>query len=155
MNQEKTGKFIATCRKEKKLTQIQLAEKLNITDRAISKWETGRSIPDPSIMLEVCEILDITVNELLTGEKLNMENYKENAEINLLEQQRKEAKFKADKRIFNIVIVSITIVAIIAHLIINYFYPDNTSTGMGDVIVIALVISYLWFFTRNYEIKKK
>ncbi|MEG0189751.1 MAG: helix-turn-helix transcriptional regulator, partial [Lachnospiraceae bacterium] len=75
MNQEKIGKFIATCRKEKKLTQFQLAEKLNITNRAISKWETGKSMPDPSIMLELCELLNITVNELLTGERLNMENY--------------------------------------------------------------------------------
>ncbi|MEG0339299.1 MAG: helix-turn-helix transcriptional regulator, partial [Oscillospiraceae bacterium] len=80
MNQEKIGKFIATCRKEKGLTQFTLAEKLNITDRAISKWETGKSMPDPSIMLKLCELLNITVNELLTGERLNMENYKENAE---------------------------------------------------------------------------
>ncbi|MEG1886687.1 MAG: helix-turn-helix transcriptional regulator [Oscillospiraceae bacterium] len=155
MNQVKIGKFIATCRKEKKLTQFQLAEKLNITDRAISKWETGKSMPDPSIMLELCEILNITVNELLTGEKLNMENYKENAEKNLLEQQMKEARIKSDKKILNIVILSITIVAFIAHLIINFYYPNNTSTGMGELIVIALIICCLWFFTRNYAIKKK
>lgn len=72
MDQTKIGKFIAKCRKEKKLTQAQLAEKLNITDRAVSKWETGKSIPDSSIMLELCEILGITVNELLSGEEINM-----------------------------------------------------------------------------------
>ncbi|MEG0452636.1 MAG: helix-turn-helix transcriptional regulator [Coprobacillus sp.] len=155
MNQEKIGKFITACRKEKKLTQFQLAEKLNITDRAVSKWETGKSLPDPSIMLELCALLNITVNELLTGERLSMENYKENAEKNLFEQQRKEARIKADKKILNIVIVLITILAFIAHLIINFIYPNNTSTGMGEVIAIGLIFSYLWFFTRNYEIKKK
>ncbi len=61
MNQTEIGKFIAKCRKEKNLTQAQLAEKLNITDRAVSKWETGKSMPDSSIMLELCEILGIMV----------------------------------------------------------------------------------------------
>ena len=74
MNQTEIGKFIAKCRKEKKLTQAQLAEKLNITDRAVSKWETGKSMPDSSIMLELCEILGITVNELLSGEEFNMDD---------------------------------------------------------------------------------
>ena len=69
MNQIDTGKFIAGCRKEKGLTQAQLAEKLNITDRAVSKWETGKCMPDSSIMLELCNILGVTVNELLSGER--------------------------------------------------------------------------------------
>ena len=72
MDQLKTGMFISELRKEKSLTQAQLAEKLGITDRAVSKWETGRSLPDAAIMLELCEILGITVNELLSGERLNM-----------------------------------------------------------------------------------
>ena len=77
MNQIDTGKFIASCRKEKGLTQAQLAEKLNITDRAVSKWETGKCMPDSSIMLELCNILDVTVNELLSGERIEMNNYEE------------------------------------------------------------------------------
>lgn len=75
MNQEVIGKFISTCRKEKGLTQTQLAEKLNITNRAVSKWETGKSVPDAAIMLDLCEILDVSVNELLSGERIAMENY--------------------------------------------------------------------------------
>ena len=75
MNQAGIGKFIAKRRKEKKLTQAQLAEKLNITDRAVSKWETGKSMPDSYIMLALCEILGITVNELLSGEEIDMERY--------------------------------------------------------------------------------
>lgn len=69
MNQGTIGKFVAACRKEKGLTQKQLAEKLNITDRAVSKWETGKSIPDAAIMLDLCQILGISANELLSGEK--------------------------------------------------------------------------------------
>ena len=73
MDQLKIGKFIAECRKQKNLTQMQLAEKLGITDKAISKWERGISMPDSSIMLMLCDILGISVNELLCGEKNNME----------------------------------------------------------------------------------
>ena len=77
MNQEKIGKFIAECRKEKNLTQVQLAEILNMSYKSISKWETGRGMPDSSIMLELCEALGISVNELLSGEHLIEEQYKE------------------------------------------------------------------------------
>ena len=69
MNQIKIGRFIAECRKKANLTQMQLAEKLGITDKAISKWERGVAMPDTSIMLELCDILCISVNELLTGRK--------------------------------------------------------------------------------------
>ena len=92
MDQEKIGRFIASLRKEKGLTQAQLAERLGISDRAVSKWETGRSMPDSSIMLELCDILGITVNDLLTGRKTTMENYKEIAEKNLLEMRKNEER---------------------------------------------------------------
>ena len=85
MNLIKIGRFIADCRKNKKLTQSQLAEKLNITDKAVSKWERGVSLPDASIMLELCDILDISVNELLNGEKIEMENDNQKNEQVLLE----------------------------------------------------------------------
>ena len=75
MDQQKIGKFIAQQRKAAGLTQAQLAQQLNITDRAVSKWETGKALPDTSIMLELCQILKITVNDLLSGEIVTMENY--------------------------------------------------------------------------------
>ena len=90
MNQIDTGRFIANCRKEKGLTQAQLAEKLNITDRAISKWETGKCMPDSSIMLELCSILGVTVNELLSGERIEMNHYEEKVNENLIELKRKD-----------------------------------------------------------------
>ena len=74
MNQEHIGKFIAKCRKGKNLTQQELAEKLGVTDRSISKWENGRCLPDLSLFNPLCQELDITINELLSGEKINKEN---------------------------------------------------------------------------------
>ena len=75
MDQVKIGRFIAERRKKENLTQLQLAEKLNITDRAVSKWERGKAMPDSSIMLALCNVLKITVNDLLSGEVVTMENY--------------------------------------------------------------------------------
>ena len=85
MDQIKIGKFISKQRKKKKLTQMQLAEKLNLTDRAISKWETGKAMPDSSVMLALCEILEISVNDLLCGEIVTMDNYQKELENNMLE----------------------------------------------------------------------
>ena len=100
MNQEKIGRFIAERRKLAGLTQVQLAEKLNITDRAVSKWETGRAMPDSSIMLTLCDLLKITVNDLLCGEVVSMEQYNKEMENNLLEMTRQ--KELADKRLLSL-----------------------------------------------------
>ena len=100
MDQVKIGKFIAECRKNKKFTQADLAEKLNITDRAVSKWETGNGMPDSSIMLELCNILGISVNELLSGEVIKMEDYDKKAEENLVEM--KKQKEEADKKMLKL-----------------------------------------------------
>ena len=88
MDQIKVGKFIASCRKEGHMTQADLAEKLGISDRAVSKWETGRSMPDSGIMLELCALLHINVNELLSGERIMTESYDKRVEENLLAMRR-------------------------------------------------------------------
>ncbi len=88
MDQIKVGKFIALCRKEQGMTQSALAEKLGISDRAVSKWETGKSMPDSGIMLELCDYLKINVNELLSGEKIMAKSYDKRAEENLLAMKR-------------------------------------------------------------------
>ena len=103
MDQIKTGKFISGKRKERNLTQAQLAEKLGITDRAVSKWETGKSLPDAAIMVELCKILGITVNDLLCGEVVSMENYNEQTEKNLIEMVKQ--KERSDKRLLTMEIV--------------------------------------------------
>ena len=103
MDQVKIGKFIAERRKKAGLTQMQLAEKLNITDRAVSKWETGKAMPDSSIMLDLCRILQISVNDLLCGEVITMDNYNKELENNLIEMIKQ--KEQADKRLLTIEIV--------------------------------------------------
>ena len=88
MDQIKIGKFIAEQRKKNNLTQMQLAEKLNITDRAVSKWENGKAMPDSSIMLDLCNELKISVNELLSGEMIDMKDNEKKLEENLLEMTK-------------------------------------------------------------------
>lgn len=100
MDQIKIGKFIAERRKANGLTQMQLAESLNITDRAVSKWETGRAMPDTSLMLDLCKELKINVNDLLNGEIVTMENYNEKTENLLLDMAKQ--KEDADKRLLTI-----------------------------------------------------
>ena len=92
MDQIKIGRFIAECRKKAGLTQMQLAEKLGITDKAISKWERGMAMPDTSIMLKLCDILCISVNELLNGEKIDMEHNDQKNEQLLLDMAKELEK---------------------------------------------------------------
>ena len=111
MDQIKIGRFIATRRKEIGLTQLELAEKLNISDRAISKWETGKSLPDASIMIELCEILGIGINELFYGEMINMnENDKKYDEIILAMKKEQE---DSTKRLLSMEIVIGVLISIV------------------------------------------
>ena len=134
MEQAKVGKFIAECRKNKNMTQAELAEKLNITDRAISKWETGKGMPDSSIMLELCNELDISVNELLSGEVIKMENYNQKAEENLLEM--KKQKEDTDKEMLRLEMV-IGYISTIAFLILVFL---ASFVQMSPIIRILLII---------------
>lgn len=115
MDQEKIGKFIQKLRKEKELTQQELANKLNVTDRAVSKWETGRGLPDLSIIKPLCEELDISINELLSGEKLNKKEYNEKLEENIEKTiEYTNDKIKNIKNKINITLIVIgTIISII------------------------------------------
>ena len=147
MNQIEIGKFIAKCRKEKKLTQAQLAEKLNITDRAVSKWETGKSMPDSSIMLELCEILGITVNELLSGEKIDMENYEKyekKVDENLIALKRKDENNMTKNVIISILFSITLLTGIMVCLICNIAISGNLTWSLIPVssIVFAWVISF-------------
>ena len=132
----KIGKFIADCRKEKKLTQEQLAEKLYITDRAVSKWERGLSLPDADKMLELCDILDINVNELLSGEKINMKDYKKKNEELLLEFAKQD-ELKNKRLITDMWIMTTTaFVFYIALIIIS-----ATFIGEGPLLAAIVCIS--------------
>jgi len=123
MDQLKIGRFISECRKNNNLTQLQLAEKLNITDRAVSKWENGKSLPDSAIMLDLCSILNITVNDLLNGEKISMDNYNKELEKNLLDMIKQ--KEESDKRLLALewVIGILSVIVLLIPVILAKYMP--------------------------------
>ena len=118
MDQSEIGKFISKCRKEKKLTQAMLAEKLSISDRAVSKWETGRSMPDASIMMELCEVLGITVNDLFNARRINMDNYKEIAEKTMLEMREREEQTSRQLLALEWVIAVMAVAVLVASILL-------------------------------------
>lgn len=134
MDQIKIGQFIAEQRKKANLTQMQLAEKLNITDRAVSKWETGKSMPDSSLMLDLCGLLKISVNDLLSGEVVTMENYNETIEKNLLEMVKQ--KETADKRLLSLEIV----IGMLALLFLFTLIGIASLVPMQDYLRILLIV---------------
>ena len=139
MDQVKIGKFIADCRKKTNLTQMQLAEKLNITDRAISKWETGKSLPDSSIMLELCDVLGISVNDLLCGEVVTMDNYNKELENNLLEMIKQ--KEQADKRLLSVeVFIGITATIVLFALIFVAAFIQMETWLKISLIVFGFIL---------------
>jgi transcriptional regulator with XRE-family HTH domain len=123
MDQVKIGKFIAACRKKENLTQLQLAEKLNITDRAVSKWETGKCLPDSAIMLDLCDVLKISVNDLLCGEVVTMENYNKEMENKLLEMVKE--KERADKNLLSLEILvgAVSLIFMFALIVVASLAP--------------------------------
>lgn len=141
MNQVKIGKFIAECRKKNNLTQMQLAEKLNITDRAISKWENGKSMPDSSIMLDLCDELKISVNELLSGEVIEMNNYNEKVEKNLLDMVKQ--KELADRRLLTMEIVIGTLSSIILFILIFVVSFVEMADWTRILLIIVGIVSFI------------
>ena len=152
MDQAKIGRFIAECRKNKNLTQAQLAEKLNITDRAVSKWETGRAMPDSSIMLALCDVLSITVNDLLCGEKIIMENSNQKNEQLLLEMAKElERKNKTIwTSMWAIMIVSMT--ALFAGILIAAFLIPEGIWQLVTILGVCVVFLIPCFYALKLEV---
>ena len=138
MDQIKIGKFIAERRKQRGLTQMQLAERLCITDKAVSKWERGLAMPDSSIMLQLCDILSISVNDLLIGEVVTMDNCSEKTEAKLIEMLRQ--KEEADRRLLmlEIVLGIVAVLPIIAAAIIAGSVPMEEWQA-GTLIGLSLL----------------
>ena len=151
MDQIKIGRFIAECRKKANLTQMQLADKLGITDKAISKWERGVSLPDTSIMLELCNMLSISVNELLCGEKIDMDNTQKNEQLLLNMAKEMEQKNKTIwTSMWAIMIVSLT--ALIAGLFIAAFLIPEGIWQLVTILVICVVFLIPCFYALKLEI---
>ncbi len=152
VDQARIGAFIADRRKTVGLTQMQLAERLNITDRAVSKWECGRSMPDSSIMLALCDILGISVNELLSGEKINMENSNQNNEQLLLDMAKElERKNKTIwSSMWAIMIVSMT--ALIAGIFIAAFLIPEGVWQLVTILGICVLFLIPCFYAVKLEV---
>ena len=152
MNQIKIGEFISSQRRKNNLTQAVLAEKLGITDRAVSKWERGKGLPDASLMLDLCEILGITVNELLNGEKISMENNNQKNEQLLLEMA-KELERK-NKTIWHSmwVIMTVSITALIAGLFITAFLIPEGVWQLVTILGICVVFLMPCFYALKLEV---
>ena len=141
MDQIKIGKFIAECRKKQNLTQAQLAEKLDITDRAISKWETGKAMPDSDIMLDLCDILGIKVNELLCGEMIEIEHKDEQLNELIFQMAKNEERYH--KRLLHsaYVIIATSLTALICLMsLISLLIPE---CGFQKFLIIVSVILFI------------
>ena len=152
MDQIKIGRFIAECRKMKNLTQKQLAEKLSITDKAISKWERGITMPDTSLMLELCDILSISVNELLSGEKINMENSNQKNEQLLLDMAKELEK--KNKTIWSSMwaIMTVSMTALIAGIFIAVFLIPEGIWQLITILGICIVFLIACFYAVKLEV---
>ena len=150
MDQLKIGRFIAECRKEEKLTQMQLAEKLNITDKAISKWERGIAMPDSSIMLDLCAILGISVNELLNGGRI-MDNEQKNEE--LLLEMTKELERK-NKTIWHAMwaVMTVSIIGLIAGFLISAFLIPEGPWMLVAILSVVIVFLIPCFYALKLEV---
>lgn len=163
LNQEKTGKFMAEMRRQQNLTQKQLAEQVGVSDKTVSKWETGRSLPDNAIIMDVCLLLNISVNELLSGEKFSEEHYMGKAEENMLElvketeyhkQKEKWTMFGTAVSFFMLVVVCILVVLSTAGVKALSWYIDLPSIiiPLGITFFVLYASESLWDFFQGFSI---
>ncbi|MBQ8600340.1 MAG: helix-turn-helix domain-containing protein [Clostridia bacterium] len=139
MDQIRIGKFIAEMRKEKGLTQRQLADILLISDKTVSKWECGKGLPEVSLMLPLCETLGINVNELLSGEQLSAVEYQEKAEDNIMRliNEREENK---KKMILSGVTVGVTIMATVTLFLVSGLTVLPNAARIALIVIGLLVM---------------
>ena len=149
MDCEKIGQFIVKERKNKNLSQNQLADMLFVSYKTVSKWENGRGLPDTSVLPKLCEILDVSINELLSGERLTQQQYNAQAEYNmsqLLEHSHLDYSTKTRKTVYY---VTTAIQAILATLAITFMMlflsmnGPNYAPTLAIILTIALVVTYI------------
>ena len=145
MNQEKVGKFIAECRKDKGMTQSELAEKLGVTDKSIGNWENGRNMPDLSLFKPLCDELGITINDLLSGEKISKDKYQEKFEENIVNTI--DYSNKRVHRYNNLVGLLLVIFGLFISMSAIMIFPSESSWGsiysVFGVIIFVIGISKL------------
>lgn len=147
MNQEKIGKFIARCRKEKNLTQEQLADKLGITYKAVSKWECGKGLPDVSLYETICKELDISLNELFAGEYIKENQVIQKSEENIMNIV-KEEKLKKKNLKMTIMILGVIIIVLIAIVLVTF-------NIMKEYLTISKTFEFNWGITIPSDLKEE
>lgn len=147
MDQNKTGKYIAEKRKLKNLTQAQLAEKLGVSDRAVSKWERGLSLPDVSKYQELCEILGISLNELFAGENLDETGFREHSDQNLIRAVKKESGLMKRYRAMKIVLIMILMAASI--WVVDYYWQEPVHIEHIAPLAYELPGDYTYTHAKN------
>ena len=135
MDQVKIGKFISDERKAKGYTQKQLSELLGISDKTISKWECGNGFPEASLLLPLCNELEITVNELLTGERISQQNYKKKAEENMVNMIREKEENK-QKILLTTIIGIISTITFVTLLLVVCFHTDVIALPIKIVLML-------------------
>lgn len=154
MNQEKIGKFIAKCRKDKKMTQSELAEKLGVTDKSIGNWENGRNMPDLSLFKPLCDELGITINDLLSGEKISKDKYQEKFEENIVNTI--DYSTKKINKYSNLMGLLLVIFGLFISMSAIMIFPSESSWGsiysVFGVIIFIIGISKL---TKGIKYSKR
>ena len=162
MNQEKIGKFISKCRKDKKMTQSELAEKLGVTDKSIGNWENGRNMPDLSLFKPLCDVLGITINDLLSGEKISKDKYQERFEENIVNTI--DYSTKRINKYSNVIGLLLVIFGLFISMSAIMIFPSESSWGsiysVFGVVLFVIGISKLTgtlgilFFTDYINVKR-
>ena len=154
MNQEKIGKFIASCRKQKNITQQELAEKLGVSDRTIGNWENGRNMPDLSLFKPLCKELDISLNDFLSGEKVSKGEYQERLEENIINTiDYTSKKIKDRNHLIGLILIIFGVLIAVSAVAI---FPSESSWG-SIYSVFGAIISLIGVsrFTKELTYSKR
>ena len=139
MDQIKTGKFIAELRKTHGFTQLQLADKLGVSDKTVSRWECGKGMPELSILMPLCDVLEINVNELLSGEHLSLDNYSQKAEENMLSLIQESEANKAGK-FHAFLAVALAGIVVVASIVLTLLLGGISGIEVFDFISLLLLL---------------
>ena len=139
MDQIKIGRFIADRRKGMQLTQRQLADKLGVSDKTISKWECGKGLPEVALMMPLCELLNINVNELLSGEKLSDESYHKKAEENIMNLVKEKEESKK-KIILSTIVGVMCVVSVTTMVMVAGVFEMETAARIALIVIACVVL---------------
>ena len=158
MNQQKIGKFIAELRKEKNMTQEQLAEKLGVSNKSISRWENGTTMPDYSILKDVCGELDININELISGERIEIDNYITKAEENFVNLKKKVDRvlkiLSICRNIVDVIVVIMFIVFILVKVGPIEILDSTVVKNIAQKLCLVGIMCSIFLDMLDYEVKK-